>query len=188
MNTINYFQGEYRFLSNFYPFHLVFWGIHYSTIEHAYQAAKSSSSFVKQAIANCQTPGKAKAYFKDQNMEPSHHWNLDYKLITMEELLRLKFSGSEPLMLQALLKTGEAELIEGNDHDDTFWGVYNGVGENHLGKLLMKIRADLKEEKLKIEELLLLHEGSKKTTAKELGIDQRQLYEKIVAYEIVHKK
>jgi predicted NAD-dependent protein-ADP-ribosyltransferase YbiA (DUF1768 family) len=32
------------------------------------------------------------------------------------------------------------ELIEGNWWGDTYWGVCNGVGENHLGKLLMKIR------------------------------------------------
>lgn len=35
------------------------------------------------------------------------------------------------------------ELIEGNYWHDTYWGVCEGVGENHLGKLLMEIRNEL---------------------------------------------
>jgi predicted NAD-dependent protein-ADP-ribosyltransferase YbiA (DUF1768 family) len=42
-----------------------------------------------------------------------------------------------------LKATGDEELVEGNWWNDTFWGVCNGVGENNLGKLLMKIRAEL---------------------------------------------
>jgi hypothetical protein len=44
--------------------------------------------------------------------------------------------------LALLLATGDMELIEDNDWDDTYWGVCNGAGENNLGKLLMKIRAE----------------------------------------------
>src|SRR4051812_21328901 len=35
------FQGEYRFLSNFWPATVEFEGIRYPTAEHAYQAAKT---------------------------------------------------------------------------------------------------------------------------------------------------
>lgn len=42
-----------------------------------------------------------------------------------------------------LLETGDAELVESNWWHDYFWGVCNGRGENHLGKILMKIRAEL---------------------------------------------
>ena len=35
------FQGEYRFLSNFWPAQVVFEGVTYPTSEHAYQAAKT---------------------------------------------------------------------------------------------------------------------------------------------------
>ena len=34
----------------------------------------------------------------------------------------------------------EGEIVEENTWGDTFWGVCKGVGENHLGKLLMEIR------------------------------------------------
>lgn len=42
--------------------------------------------------------------------------------------------------------TGDAELIEGNNWGDTFWGVCNGRGENMLGKLLMEIRDYLRAQ------------------------------------------
>ncbi len=58
----------------------------------------------------------------------------------MELVLRQKFS--HPGLLALLLATGDMELVEDNDWDDTYWGVCNGVGENNLGKLLMKIRAE----------------------------------------------
>ena len=45
--------------------------------------------------------------------------------------------------------TGDAELIEGNTWHDNYWGVCscskcNGRGKNRLGKLLMKVREELR--------------------------------------------
>jgi predicted NAD-dependent protein-ADP-ribosyltransferase YbiA (DUF1768 family) len=62
----------------------------------------------------------------------------------MEDLSRQKFS--HPELRQKLLDTGSCTLVEGNTWGDTFWGVCDGVGENHLGKLLMTIRADLESD------------------------------------------
>ena len=39
---------------------------------------------------------------------------------------------------------GNEELIEENWWNDTFWGVCRGVGKNHLGQILMKIRKEIK--------------------------------------------
>jgi predicted NAD-dependent protein-ADP-ribosyltransferase YbiA (DUF1768 family) len=67
----------------------------------------------------------------------------DRKIAVMRELLRSKFApGSE--LADKLLATGDAELVEGNDWEDTFWGKYQGAGENHMGKLLMELRASLR--------------------------------------------
>lgn len=60
----------------------------------------------------------------------------------MDELLRQKFSNLE--MFEKLLETGDEFLVEGNNWNDTFWGVCNGKGENHLGVLLMSIRSEIK--------------------------------------------
>ena len=49
-----------------------------------------------------------------------------------------------PELKQKLLETGNTELVEGNTWGDTFWGVYNVEGENILGRLLMKVREELK--------------------------------------------
>lgn len=61
----------------------------------------------------------------------------------MYKLLRAKFV-QEP-MRSKLLETGEAYLEETNYWKDTFWGVYNGTGENRLGRLLMLVRDELRE-------------------------------------------
>jgi predicted NAD-dependent protein-ADP-ribosyltransferase YbiA (DUF1768 family) len=57
-------------------------------------------------------------------------------IVTRKENHRL------PDLLALLLATCETELVDDNDWDVTYWGVCNGVGENNLGKLLMKIRAE----------------------------------------------
>jgi predicted NAD-dependent protein-ADP-ribosyltransferase YbiA (DUF1768 family) len=56
----------------------------------------------------------------------------------MEEILRMKFADER--LRDKLTSTAPVELVEGNWWGDTFWGVCKGVGENHLGRLLMKIR------------------------------------------------
>lgn len=62
----------------------------------------------------------------------------------MENLIHQKFS-QEPLRSQ-LLNTGEEELVEGNTWGDTYWGICNGKGQNNLGKILMKVRNQLRQE------------------------------------------
>ena len=69
----------------------------------------------------------------------------EVKIEIMEEALRLKFD--DPHLKDLLLATGDKELIEGNTWNDQFWGVCNGVGENNLGKLLMKLRKEYSEGK-----------------------------------------
>jgi hypothetical protein len=57
------------------------------------------------------------------------------------DILAAKFK--EPWLRDQLIATGDAELIEGNTWNDTFWGVCNGKGSNFLGKALMDIRKKL---------------------------------------------
>ena len=63
----------------------------------------------------------------------------------MEEILRAKFTQNLDLK-EKLLATSDRLLVEGNTWNDRFWGVCKGKGANHLGKLLMKIRAELSGE------------------------------------------
>lgn len=66
------------------------------------------------------------------------------KTAVMEEVVRAKFT-QNPDLAALLLSTGDAELIEGNTWGDTCWGVdlRTGRGENRLGRILMKVRAEL---------------------------------------------
>ncbi len=142
---IDSFQGDNRFLSNFWPVPIVFEGVMYNSVEHAYVAAKSLDPEFRQRIAASVKPGEAKRLGRGVSLRPD--WE-DVKLVLMEGFLRQKFA--EPnltetaYLAEKLLATGEQELVEGNHWGDTFWGVCKGVGDNNLGKLLMKIRADLR--------------------------------------------
>jgi len=133
------FQGDYRWLSNFWPAEVKLDGIVYPTVEHAYQAAKTLSYVARQAILKQPTPGMAKRAAKLLSVREDWH---DISMSVMEDLLRQKFQNPE--LKAKLLATGDEELVEGNTWGDRFWGVYQGQGENRLGKLLMKIRSDLK--------------------------------------------
>lgn len=135
---INRFFGEYRFLSNFYHCPVKLDGIMYPTVEHAYQAAKCDNIEDRRRILSCITPGEAKLLGKKLVLR--HDWDM-VKISIMTNLLEQKFG--KPLFKEWLLDTGDEELIEGNVWGDIFWGVCNGKGENHLGKLLMQIRTEL---------------------------------------------
>lgn len=139
--VIDKFSGYYRFLNNFYlPAAVVLDGVPYPGVEHAYQAAKSDDVIMRAIVRQAATPGAAKRI--GQRLLLRHDWE-QVKLLVMEDLVRQKFT-NHPELGQALLDTGDAELIEGNHWGDTFWGVCNGVGENHLGKILMKVRQELR--------------------------------------------
>ena len=66
----------------------------------------------------------------------------------MEDIVRAKFTQNQD-MKQQLLATGNLVLVEGNGWHDTFWGVdlKTGEGENHLGRILMQVREELREER-----------------------------------------
>jgi len=136
---INSFTGEYRFLSNFYGISIYFEGITYPSVEHAYQASKTLDTSERMTIARCGTPGRAKRLGKLNPLRP--RWN-EKKLYIMLSLVRQKFN-TNPLKGKLLLTGGEL-LIEENTWNDTFWGTCNGVGQNHLGKILMKVREEFK--------------------------------------------
>lgn len=187
MKIINAFQGDYRFLSNFWPCYLVHENRLFPTVEHAYQAAKVDNPDIKARIKDCQTPAEAKEYLELQKIKPDPGWTTEKKLLVMENLLMIKFGGKEPLLTRALLATGTATLIEGNTWNDTFWGVCENVGENNLGKLLMKVRGALIHQKEQINRMLELKQGNT-AVADALAITARCLYERMVAFSIPNKE
>ena len=142
-NKIAEFQGDYRFLSNFYPAEVVFEGIAYPTVEHAYQSAKTLDMDERKRIAALKTPAEAKT--EGRKLKLRDDWET-VKFTVMEDCVRYKFTHNGELR-DKLLATGDKILEEGNTWGDRIWGVYQGQGENHLGKILMKIRDELRATK-----------------------------------------
>lgn len=133
--TVDGFREDYWFLSNFYPTNIVFEGFTFTCAEAAFQACKCPESawrFEGIDGRDAKSLGRRVQMRKD--------WN-DIRLSVMEAVLRVKFS--DPELAARLKATGNTKLVEHNTWNDKFWGVCNGEGQNNLGRLLMKIRAEL---------------------------------------------
>lgn len=141
------FRGEFRFLSNFYPAEVEIDGIIFPTAEHAFQAQKTKSERWRRYIAHQHAPRLAKQIGRE--LEIREDWE-SVKLDVMMGTLAVKFGTHEDLG-DLLLATGRRQLIEGNTWGDTFWGCVQRkgtwIGENHLGRTLMRIRSLLKNER-----------------------------------------
>jgi len=116
---------------------LIMAGMTYSSVEHAYQAAKTSDKSLREKIAAASAQ-KAKKIGRKVPLIPE--WK-SKRLAIMETLVRQKFFVDEDLQ-DKLIETGTAPLMMVRD-EDTFWGcAESGEGLNHLGKILEKIRAE----------------------------------------------
>ncbi len=139
LSKITSFSGRYRWLSNFWPAEVHFEGLVYPTTENAYQASKTLDKNIRQEFVTM-TPGQAKR--RGQEIEIHDDWERR-KIDIMFSLNLRKFSKAD--LGKRLAETGDAEIIEGNTWDDTFWGVCEGVGENNLGIILMRLRTIMQE-------------------------------------------
>ena len=147
MNEINEFRGKYNYLSNFYilrqPIPANWEGYYARTAEHAYQACKAVNHLEAIRILGARTPGQAKRLGSGCILRPD--WD-QIKLEVMERIVRAKFQHNG-LLMSLLIKTGDAVLVEGNNWGDTYWGICRGKGYNHLGKILMKVRDEMRRVK-----------------------------------------
>lgn len=139
---IERFRGTYSFLSTFYQTTIWYEGRPYTSVEQAYQAAKSLDPRVRSWIREARSPGEARHRGRFQ-VELRDDWQ-EVRLPLMRTLLRQKFTRHARLRLR-LLATGHALLVHTNRWQDRFWGV-DGTGENQLGILLMEIRMELQQE------------------------------------------
>jgi ribA/ribD-fused uncharacterized protein len=144
---ISAFENEYAFLSNFYNSPIVIDNIAYPTVEHFFQAMKSFNDNDRKRVASAPTPGIAKRMGRMLPLRPD--WE-SVKEDLMYLGLRVKFANKE--LAEQLLDTGDAELTEGNWWHDNTWGDCQcercgGIpGQNKLGKLLMRVREEIKNE------------------------------------------
>jgi ribA/ribD-fused uncharacterized protein len=124
------FTGPYRFLSNFDE---------RGKVEWRFQAAKTLDEDEATWVLGAVSAGEAKRRGRAVTLRPD--WE-QVKEDIMLDLLREKFS--DPTLGAMLVATYPAELVEGNDWRDTYWGVCRGHGKNRLGVLLMQVRHELR--------------------------------------------
>ena len=160
MSYVNSFKGRYFFLSNFYSCEIEHKGITYPSVEHYYVALKvTSMQFIdgvyytapdfRELIAKVKEPGDVKKM--GRRVKVRSDWD-EKKLGFMEWGIREKFKN--PKLAEMLLETGELELIEGNNWHDVWWGQCScpkckGGGHNYLGKILMQIREELRQQNIR---------------------------------------
>jgi len=141
------FEKDHRYLSNFYPsMFQVETGHRFATVEHFYQAMKTSSEEWFKQIMWAKSPGEAKKLGKQCPMVENWEQVKDSMMLTG---LKHKFQQNKNLK-EKLISTGTDVIIEGNTWGDSYWGydLKLGYGQNRLGQLLMIVRLWAKEGKI----------------------------------------
>ncbi len=145
-DPIFFYEHDYYIFSNFSSFTLEWKGHLYMTSEHAYHTEKFENEEMKEAIRNTRSAHEAFKYAEVNKDKRRKDWD-DIKLGIMKEILHKKVE-QHPYVKKKLLASGDRQLIEDSWRDD-FWGWGpNKNGANHLGKLWMEVREEVKEQKI----------------------------------------
>lgn len=135
---INKFRNKYAFLSNFYPCDVTYEGLKFKSVESAFQAAKTPNIEDRKVFVNLSARDAKK---QGRSLMLRSDWE-KIKEEVMYKCLQSKFSNED--LKKALIETYPNELVETNTWGDIYWGVYNKIGDNRLGKLLMQLRDELR--------------------------------------------
>ena len=165
-DILTFTTPEHRWLSNMPYVDITYDGITYPSTENFYQAMKYNKKDITKIVYTKEEdhiylplmgksrntreyiswlkPHEAKKFSRENKMTSLVFE--EKKLEIMEYAQKQKYS-KEPFKSK-LLATGDVLLEEGNWWGDKFWGVdiKTRQGENHLGKIIMKIRDQLKQE------------------------------------------
>jgi len=145
VKEINFYyrKEKYGWLSNFWRCWQEVDGIWYPANEYYYQAEKARERDVYIWISNAPSPYLAMIAGRAlrKNKELVDDWD-SKKVEIMLKGIRAKFKDDK--LREKLLKTGDAVLHE-DSPTDKFWGK---TGKDMLGKLLMQVRNEIREEEL----------------------------------------
>jgi hypothetical protein len=158
-------DDSYGYFSNFSRHSIQLDGTSWGTVEHYFQAVKSTDPAIQERIRKCPTPGQAARLGRSTQLRPEWDqpidtlkkgectplgWFLDgtrvierFKDLVMLRAVRAKFTQHVGLR-ESLLETGNEVLVE-NAIADPYWGwgcSRNGI--NRLGQILMLVRAELR--------------------------------------------
>ena len=145
-DAVGFYPREFYCLDNFSPFAVRYDGELYATAEAAYQGQKFYYTHpeIEEQIRFATSPHDAKRIADEHRELCRPDWD-ELKQLIMEDILRGKLS-QHAYVRKKLLETGDMPIVEDSPYD-YFWGIgFDRTGENHLGKIWMKLRAELQAE------------------------------------------
>lgn len=141
-SPINFLETRFHYLSPFSAHRIEIWGEVFATVEHAYQASRIKPGIERGSIKEAGSPLEAwrrgQLYKNDLQLrvEPFD------KYAIMEALFRAKMVQHSDIV-DILKESGDCELLKVID-TDYYWGTgKDGTGQNQMGQLWMKLRAEL---------------------------------------------
>ncbi|MFM2377062.1 MAG: Swarming motility protein YbiA [Bacteroidota bacterium] len=136
---VNSAYGEF---SNFSLYPIRIKGKTWPTSEHYFQAQKFAGLTHEMAIQKATTPMKAVELGRSRKIRIRPTWD-NVRDNVMLEAVRAKFT-QHPDLKALLLSTGNAHIID-HTEQDAYWGDGgDGKGQNKLGKILMRVREELR--------------------------------------------
>lgn len=137
-------KDPHGYMGNFYKARHFIYGKWWNTTEASYQAQKTNVESEVLAIQQAEKPMQARNL--GQKVSLRENWDMIKDRI-MYECVLAKFLQHSDLRKQ-LMETGDEELVEDTKStNDMYWGCgTDGTGRNELGKILMRIRQELKGE------------------------------------------
>ena len=137
-------SDDFYCFSNFAHFPIKLKGRTWPTNEHYFQAQKFAGLDYEEEICKSSSPTKAKKMGRTRKYRLRRDWE-QVKDAIMREVVLAKFTQHEEIRA-TLLGTGDAVLVEHTRNDD-YWGDSgDGHGKNKLGKILMSVREQLRQE------------------------------------------
>jgi ribA/ribD-fused uncharacterized protein len=150
---VHFYEQDFYCLSNFSSFRLMWGGIDFDTLEHAYHFQKFRELFddstneqrrIRGAIMHARSAHDAFKLAEVNRQHQRSDWNA-VKVDVMQQLIRAKVK-QHAYVHRKLLDTGTRILIENSWRDD-FWGWGpQRDGQNMLGRCWMALRSELQLE------------------------------------------
>lgn len=141
---IFFYEQEFYVFSNFSSFKLKWKGYEWMTSEHAYHSEKFDDPELIEGLKNTRSAHDALKLTYTNKDKYRKGWD-EVKLGIMKEILHAKVA-QHPYVKKKLLESGDKELIE-NSWRDSYWGWgLDKNGENHLGKLWMEVRTEVRAD------------------------------------------
>ena len=115
----------------------------WQSAEHYVQAQRFSCDKAKAEVRDSAYAFSAKTLARERPDSLREDWHTVRDEV-MEKAVRTKFA-SHPSLSDKLCATGDAEIIEASPMSHHWGAGADGTGKNMLGRILMKIREDLRD-------------------------------------------